>query len=226
MRNSENGQNGSRSVQFADGIPASDRQWEAIVACDAAFNDRFFYAVKTTRIFCRPSCKSKEPRRDHVLVFGKVGDAIGAGFRACKRCKPTGERLPDQEWVHQITAYIDSHLQDDLSLESLSQISHGSVFHMHRTFKRLQGVTPIAYIQNRRIAEAGRLLACSGLGITEVAAKVGLPNVPYFTTLFKRVTGRTPAEYRTANLNSEPRERKDEHESSECSAGPVDAGRY
>ncbi|TYP79697.1 bifunctional transcriptional activator/DNA repair enzyme AdaA [Paenibacillus methanolicus] len=204
MRSNESGSNGGERDRPREGRPASDQQWDAIIACDGASNGTFFYAVKTTRIFCRPSCKSREPKRDHVLVFDDARDAAGAGFRACKRCKPTGERMPDQEWVHQMTDYIDAHLQEDLSLESLSQVCHGSVFHMHRTFKRLQGVTPIVYIQHRRIAEARSLLAQSGLSISEVAANVGLTNVPYFTTLFKRKTGMTPAEFRTTMQKIEP----------------------
>ncbi|MFC4101954.1 bifunctional transcriptional activator/DNA repair enzyme AdaA [Paenibacillus xanthanilyticus] len=227
MRTSNrSGLDGRGRDKLAAGRPASDQQWEAIIACDNASNGAFIYAVTTTRIFCRPSCKSREPKRDHVVVFDSARDAAGAGFRACKRCKPTGDRLPDQEWVHQITDYIDTHLQEDLSLESLSQICHGSVFHMHRTFKRLQGETPVQYIQHRRIAEASSLLARSGLGIAEVAAKVGLPNVPYFTTLFKRKTGMTPAEFRTTAMkNGEQDKGKDDGDASQVNPNPVDADR-
>lgn len=225
MRKGESGPSGGGRNRPADGHSPSDQQWEAITQNDAAFNGNFFYAVKTTRIFCRPSCKSREPKRGHVLVFGTARDAAGAGFRACKRCKPTGDRLPDQEWVHQMTDYIDAHLQDDLTLESLAQHCHGSVFHMHRMFKRLQGVTPIVYIQNKRIAEAKRLLSRSGRSIAGVAAEVGLPSVSYFTTLFKRRTGLTPAEYRAAARSAETHERKDGHESNPEDAHLVDADR-
>ncbi|OZB99167.1 bifunctional transcriptional activator/DNA repair enzyme AdaA [Paenibacillus sp. XY044] len=173
-----------------------EEKWQAIVSNDAAYDFRFFYGVSTTGIFCRPSCKSRPPNKENVQIFQHADEALAARFRPCKRCKPTGEKLPDQEWVIQITDYIDHHFREKLSLEHLADVCHGSPFHLQRTFKRVQGISPVEYIQRKRIQEAIRLLTQTDESITEIAAGVGIPNVPYFITLFKKITGQTPIEFR------------------------------
>ncbi|MCL6516648.1 Ada metal-binding domain-containing protein [Alicyclobacillus sp.] len=62
--------------------------WHAIVNCDVAYDGRFYYGVVSTGVFCRPSCRSKTPKREHVRIFLTTGEARAAGFRPCKRCKP------------------------------------------------------------------------------------------------------------------------------------------
>jgi AraC family transcriptional regulator of adaptative response / methylphosphotriester-DNA alkyltransferase methyltransferase len=171
-------------------------QWQAIVNNDAAYNDKFFYGVKTTGIFCRPSCRSRIPKKENVLIFQSSGEALAAHFRPCKRCKPTGERLPEREWISIITNYIDHHYNEKLTLETLAAICHSSPYHLHRIFKKLTGVTPVVYIQQIRVNHAKEQLEKSNRPIAEIAAAAGISNVSYFITLFKKKTGQTPAEYR------------------------------
>ncbi|MED4585448.1 bifunctional transcriptional activator/DNA repair enzyme AdaA [Brevibacillus choshinensis] len=182
----------------------TDEKWQAIIHNDASYDGSFFYAVKTTRIFCRPSCKSKAPNKENVRIFANPQQALTAKFRPCKRCKPTGQRLPDREWVEQITQYIDEHFRERLTLESLAEECHGSPYHLHRTFKRIKGVTPVEYVQQTRIQAAQEMLVHTDHSIAEIASSVGMQNTPYFMTLFKKMTGRTPTEYRqfTHNLPS------------------------
>ncbi len=148
--------------------------------------DSFFYAVKTTGIFCRPSCQSKPPKKENVRVFQHADHAVTGKFRPCKRCKPTGRRLPDEEWVAIVTAFIDKHYTEALTLETLADISHGSPYHLHRTFKRIKGMTPVAYIQNQRIEKAKELLRSTDKAVADIGISVGLHNTPYFVTLFKK----------------------------------------
>ncbi|MEI7024732.1 bifunctional transcriptional activator/DNA repair enzyme AdaA [Paenibacillus sp. y28] len=191
-----------RSLQeHVRGEHVTERQWQAIVANDAAYDGMFFYAVKTTGIFCRPSCKSKTPNKENVWIFPTPKHALSAHFRPCKRCKPTGERLPDTEWVAQMTQYIDQNYKEALTLGLLADMCHGSPYHLHRTFKRVKGITPMAYIQQVRMGRAKELLAGSDDPMTDIVADVGLPNLPYFITLFKKMTGYTPAEYRRTSRN-------------------------
>lgn len=174
----------------------TEEKWQAILLNDANYNQQFFYAVKSTGIFCKPSCKSRSPKKENVLIFKHVEEALTAHFRPCKRCKPTGDRLPDQEWVVQIKNYIDQNYTDKLTLEILADVCHGSPYHLHRTFKRITGVTPVEYIQQTRINTARNYLIHSKKTIAEIALLVGLPNTPYFITLFKKKNGLTPVEYR------------------------------
>ena len=85
---------------------------------------------------------------------------------------------------------------DTLTLEFLAITCHGSPYHLHRTFKRVKGITPAAYIQQKRIEQAKEQLVSSTASIAQVGASIGMSNTPYFITLFKRMTGHTPAIYR------------------------------
>ncbi|WP_082129870.1 bifunctional transcriptional activator/DNA repair enzyme AdaA [Aneurinibacillus tyrosinisolvens] len=177
----------------------TEEKWQAILHNDASYDAAFIYAVKTTGIFCRPSCKSRTPKKENVRLFQNAQQALSANFRPCKRCKPTGERLPDNEWVAQITRYIDTNYSETLTLETLADMCHGSPYHLHRTFKRIKGVTPIEYIQQTRIARAIEYLINSDKAVASIALAVGMSNTPYFITVFKKKTGRTPAAYRQLN---------------------------
>ncbi|TYS11596.1 methylphosphotriester-DNA--protein-cysteine methyltransferase family protein [Bacillus subtilis] len=176
--------------------PVSDEQWQAVVDNNASYDGQFFYAVKTTGIFCRPSCKSRVPKRENIGFFENADQALAAHFRPCKRCKPTGQRLPDEEWIAFITEYVDSHCDEKLTLEVLAFLSHGTPYHLHRTFKKLKGMTPVDYIQHVRIEKAKMLLTTCDDPVSKVGESVGLSNTSYFITLFKRKTGQTPEAYR------------------------------
>lgn len=176
--------------------PVSDEQWQAVVDNNASYDGQFFYAVKTTGIFCRPSCKSRVPKRENIGFFKNADQALAANFRPCKRCKPTGQRLPDEEWIAFITEYVDSHCDEKLTLEILALQSHGTPYHLHRTFKKIKGMTPVDYIQHVRIEKAKMLLTTIDDPVSEVGESVGLSNTPYFITLFKKKTGQTPEAYR------------------------------
>lgn len=178
------------------GKQPSDEQWTAIIHNDTQYDDQFIYAVRTTGIFCRPSCKSKEPVKSNVRIFQNPEEAISAHFRPCKRCKPTGERLPDREWVEQIKSYIESHYAEVITLEHLADYCHGSPYHLQRTFKRVTGITPVEYVQQKRVEHAKAYLLKTKLSVSEIALHVGMANVPYFITMFKKKTGYTPKEYR------------------------------
>lgn len=186
----------------------SDEHWQALIENDASYNGLFFYAVKTTGIFCKPSCKSRVPKKENVRIFQSAQEAIAANFRPCKRCKPTEQNLPEQEWINKITNFIDENYDDKLTLETLAEISHGSPYHLQRTFKKIIGLTPAEYIQEVRINKAKKLLIDSNFAVSEIARKTGIPNKPYFTTLFKKMTGETPAQYRMLNRNSEDEKRE------------------
>lgn len=180
----------------------TDEVWHAIVSNDHTYDNSFFYAIVTTGIFCKPSCRSRIPNKENVYIFQTASEALEANFRPCKRCKPLDERLPDEAWVEQITEYIHLNYAKPLTLQTIAEMCHGSAYHLLRTFKRIKGITPAAYIQKYRIEKSITALLGTDLTVQEVARSVGIPNTPYFITLFKRVVGRTPNEYRYANRNA------------------------
>lgn len=94
--------------------------------------------------------------------------------------------MPDSEWVDLITEYIDKNFTEKLTLESLADICHGSPYHMHRTFKKIKGITLVEYIQQVRVHAAKKYLIQTNKSIGDIAICVGIANAPYFITLFKR----------------------------------------
>ncbi|MFS0725996.1 bifunctional transcriptional activator/DNA repair enzyme AdaA [Paenibacillus sp. 1P07SE] len=176
----------------------AELRWQAVLSNNASQDGLFWYAVRTTGIFCRPSCKSRPPKRENIAFYDTPAEALADGFRPCKRCRPTGSRLPDEEWVAQAAACIDNHFAEELSLQRLAEMCHGSPYHLQRTFKRILGLSPLAYLQHARIRQAQELLHTTGLTTREIGARVGMANLSYFTTLFKRYTGTTPAHYRSS----------------------------
>ncbi|MBE7128361.1 Ada metal-binding domain-containing protein [Bacillus mycoides] len=177
----------------------TNEYWQAIIYNDSTYDDKFFYAVKSTGIFCRPSCKSRIPNKNNVRIFLKTEQALHENFRPCKRCKPNGLTLPNEEWVEQIKEYIQKHYCDVLTLDLLAEICHGSPYHLQRTFKKIVGISPIEYIQQFRIKKATEYLSHTNQSIMEISTDVGIENPDYFATLFKKKTGFTPTEYRKKN---------------------------
>jgi AraC family transcriptional regulator of adaptative response / methylphosphotriester-DNA alkyltransferase methyltransferase len=186
--------------QAADGAGSMpDEMWQAIVDNDLSFDGKFYYAVTTTGIFCRPSCKSRAPKKEHVRIFHDPQQALSENYRPCKRCKPNGKRLPNEEWVSQIEHFIQNNYAEALTLDMLADMCHGSPYHLQRTFKRIKGVTPAEFIQQTRIAKAMHFLSATDKTMIHIALAVGIRNPTHFVTLFKKRTGLTPTDYRQLN---------------------------
>jgi AraC family transcriptional regulator of adaptative response / methylphosphotriester-DNA alkyltransferase methyltransferase len=173
-----------------------ERFWQAIVANDAAYDGTFYYAVTTTGVFCRPSCKSRLPKKENVRIFGDRQTAILENYRPCKRCRPDGMRLHDEEWTSLMTTYIEERYAEPLTLSILAEQFYASVYHLQRTFKRVKGVTPLTYLQQARIDAAKRLLVETDIAVNAIGVQVGIPNAAYFATLFQKKTGFSPSEFR------------------------------
>lgn len=176
--------------------PEEEQRWQSVLDNDATQDGHFWYAVRTTGIFCRPSCKSRPPKRAHVQFYDEVTAALQDGYRPCKRCRPDADKLPEEAWVAHTVAYVDVHYAEDLTLGKLAEVYHGSPYHLQRTFKRMTGCSPSVYLQQVRISRAQELLRSSSLSVREIGHQIGYRNLPYFITLFKRFTGDTPAHYR------------------------------
>ncbi|MFC4769110.1 amino acid permease [Effusibacillus consociatus] len=137
-----------------------DELWKAIISCDKRYDGQFFYGVLTTGIFCRPSCKSRTPKREHVRIFSTTEDARTAGLRPCKRCNPEVHNWngSDEELVVRAKNLIESCFHEPLTLTGLSMKLHVSPYYFHRTFRRTTGKTPAQHLVSRRIDAAKLLL--------------------------------------------------------------------
>lgn len=183
--------------------------WKAITENDIGFDDQFFYGVQTTGIFCRPSCKSRLPNKENVRIFKNAFIALEQGYRPCKRCKPDGLKLPAEEWSQQIKEWLDNHYTEDVTLHILADIFHSSPYHLQRSFKRSTGLSPLFYLQQKRLEKAAQELLTTTRSVTDIGKTVGFANPSYFITLFKKKTGQTPAQFRKGVNHNEPKRTSD-----------------
>src|SRR6185436_227128 len=143
-----------RSARKKEAIPMTEATaWEQVLHRDASADERFFYGVTTTGIYCRPSCPSRRPKRDNVAFFSSSEAAERAGFRACQRCRPNRAKSPDRA-VQRARDYIDTHIGDlsdeRITLDLLGEESGLSPYHLQRKFKEVVGLTPAQYIRARK----------------------------------------------------------------------------
>ncbi|KZZ82639.1 bifunctional transcriptional activator/DNA repair enzyme AdaA [Bacillus sp. SJS] len=172
--------------------------YETILSRTAKYDGLYYVGITSTKIFCRPSCRSKTPKRENVRVYRSIQEAIDAGFRACKRCKPevSGLHGPDAELAEKLKELIHHQYREALTLNTMALQLAISPYHLLRVFKRVTGLTPSKYLMNYRMSEAKKLLLADQKAIAEVAAETGFSNPPHFSSVFKKIAGCTPQEYR------------------------------
>jgi AraC family transcriptional regulator of adaptative response/methylated-DNA-[protein]-cysteine methyltransferase len=155
--------------------------WNAVVAHDIGADGGFFYSVRTTGVYCRPGCASRQPRRENVTFYETAAEAEAAGFRPCKRCRPneasSGERHIAA--VERACALIRSH--DTLpSLAEMASAAGISRFHFHRVFKQVTGTTPREWGKAHRLDRfADRLAAGEDIAQSAFAAGFGASSRAY-----------------------------------------------
>jgi AraC family transcriptional regulator of adaptative response/methylated-DNA-[protein]-cysteine methyltransferase len=138
--------------------PDPESAWQQVLGRDRTA--RFFYAVATTGVFCRPSCKSRRPLRSNVRFFGTVEEAQAAGFRPCKRCRPG---IACSSPLDEVRGYIERNLDRPVRLEQLGRIAKLSPFTVQRLFKQEMGVSPLQY---QKALRAGSLRSALRRGET------------------------------------------------------------
>jgi len=171
--------------------------WQAVVERDATADGTFVYAVRSTGIYCRPSCPSRRPKRQHVVFFEQPAAAEGAAFRPCLRCEPQA-RTADGEQVafaQQVCRYIEEHLDSSLTLETLSMHFHRSPYHLQRTFKHIMGVTPRQYAEACRLDQLKAGLRRDN-DVTSAAYDAGYGSSSRIYERTPTQLGMTPATYR------------------------------
>lgn len=176
--------------------PAPDPRYAAIARRDPAADGAFFYAVRTTGVYCRPSCAARLARPENVSFHPDCAAAEQAGFRPCKRCRPN---QPPQQARHAAIVQRACHLIDTAesapALATLARDAGLSPFHFHRVFKQAVGVTPKAYAAARRAARVQDGLATAGT-VTQAIYDAGF-NAPsrFYGDAGDRL-GMTPGAYR------------------------------
>jgi AraC family transcriptional regulator of adaptative response / methylphosphotriester-DNA alkyltransferase methyltransferase len=174
-----------------------EEKWRAVLKRKSQYDGLFFVGVKSTKIFCRPSCKSKRPLGKNVLFFENIKQAEQAGYRPCKRCRPELlEYQPIKEIAEKVKLLFDNHFTRQKELaKKIGQI--GLNYHRIVTiFKKYYDVTPKKYYDNLRLEEAKKKLIDTNDAIIDIAYSVGFQSLSAFYTFFRKNMNSSPSKYR------------------------------
>jgi AraC family transcriptional regulator of adaptative response/methylated-DNA-[protein]-cysteine methyltransferase len=195
----------STTREGSQGDITRDPRWAALVGRDPKSDGQFFYSVKTTGVFCRPSCGARTPRPENVAFHPTVRAAEEAGFRACLRCQPSGATRAEENArkVAALCQYIDR-TDPPPTLEALARHVGWSVYHLHRVFRAVTGLTPKAYAEARRDERMRASLAQSRT-VTQAIYDAGFNSSGRFYEKADRVLGMKPDHYRTGGARTQIR---------------------
>ena len=172
-----------------------EEMWAAVSQRNHRFDLAFVYAVRTTGIYCRPSCPARRPRQHNVVFFRTYEDAEREGFRACRRCRPRSPETAAEQSIKRARDYIDTHLEDSVTLDTLATEVGLSPFHLQRVFKRCVGLSPKAY-QNARRLESFKTCMKKGKTVLEATYESGYGSSRSLYEQAGAGLGMTPGTYR------------------------------
>jgi AraC family transcriptional regulator, regulatory protein of adaptative response / methylated-DNA-[protein]-cysteine methyltransferase len=185
------------TVQTAPPFSSDEERWAAVVRRDRAADGVFYYSVRTTGVYCRPSCAARLARRAHVRFHATCAEAEQAGCRPCKRCQPTEPALAEQHAAAVTKACRLIEATEDIpDLDGLAAAAGMSRFHFHRVFKTLTGVTPKAYAAAHRAQRVRDELSRADT-VTEAIYGAGFHSNGRFYATSSQVLGMTPTNFRS-----------------------------
>jgi AraC family transcriptional regulator of adaptative response/methylated-DNA-[protein]-cysteine methyltransferase len=173
-----------------------EEKWAAVCSRDRACDGLFYTGVRTTGVYCRPSCAAR-PLRKNVSFYDTPAAAEAAGLRACKRCRPL-ELVGDSRMVarmRELCRHIEKHADEPLTLAELAKRASVSAFHLQRSFKALVGVSPKAYAEACRLKRFKSGLR-SGKSVTEATYDAGFGSSSRVYERIDTRLGMTPRQYR------------------------------
>ena len=195
----------ANSRQDTYAFPTDEERWQALMRRDPAADGAFYYSVRTTGVYCRPSCAARLARRENVRFHASCEEAEQAGFRPCKRCKPNELALADRQAVAVAKACRAIEQAEQMpNLDELADIAGMSRFHFHRVFKALIGVTPKAYADRLRVQRTREELKQSS-SVTEAIYGGGYGSSGRFYAGTAAALGMTPTRFRAGGSGEEIR---------------------
>ncbi len=181
----------------------TDPRWSAVVNREPAADGQFVYAVRTTGVYCRPSCAARSPRPENVALYATPEEAEREGFRPCRRCRPNEAPLRERNAVLIAAACRRIEAADEPpSLSALAEGAGLSPDHFHRLFKAATGVTPKAYADAHRSRRVREGLARGETTVSETMVEAGFGSSGRFYAATDEMLGMMPKEYRAGGRNA------------------------
>ncbi|MBR0687870.1 bifunctional DNA-binding transcriptional regulator/O6-methylguanine-DNA methyltransferase Ada [Bradyrhizobium manausense] len=182
---------------------AQDPRWMAVVSRDASKDGKFVYSVKTTGIYCRPSCPSRLAKPINVAFHATCQEAEKAGFRACRRCQPNKASLAEQHAAAVAAACRQIEQAEELpKLEAIAAAAGMSPYYFHRLFKSVTGLTPKAYGVAHRAKRVRAQLATGKSSVTETIYGAGFNSNSRFYETSNDMLGMTPTAFRDGGADT------------------------
>jgi AraC family transcriptional regulator of adaptative response/methylated-DNA-[protein]-cysteine methyltransferase len=179
-------------------LPSTDEMYRALVDRNAEYEGIFFVGVKTTGVFCRPTCPSRKPRRDNVQFFATTRDALSGGFRPCRRCRPLHAAGDPPGWLEPLLERVDREPQRRWTDRDLS-VMQLEPTRVRRWFKANHGMTFQAYSRARRLGLALHQLHGSQTAALDAAWDHGFESLSGFREAFTQWFGHSPAQARSSD---------------------------
>ncbi len=178
----------------------ADSAWEAVLSHDRCCDGRFVYAVSSTRVYCRPSCPSRRPTRNHVMFFESPQLAEAAGYRACLRCRPQSvDGSAAEERVERALCYLDDHVDELITLRQLAVHVGLSPCHVQRVFTRTVGLSPKEYQRAKRMNRFTASLK-RGETVTNATYEAGFGSSSRLYAHVHEDLGMTPSAFRSGGI--------------------------
>ena len=195
-----------RQAELVHATRAPERRfWQAVAKRDGRYDGAFVFAVRSTRIYCRPSCPARRPRREQVKFFRVPEAAECAGFRPCRRCDPrSAPRSAESRLIQQACSLMERSSEDPIRVASVASGTGVSPFRLQRTFRRLMGISPHGYAQSIRLRRLKTRLR-EGNDVTTALYEAGYGSS---SRLYERSNGHlgmTPATYQRGGRGMEIR---------------------
>jgi AraC family transcriptional regulator, regulatory protein of adaptative response / methylated-DNA-[protein]-cysteine methyltransferase len=186
-------------------LAAADPRWAAVVARDPGADGSFFYSVRTTGVYCRPSCAARPARPENVAFHDTAADAERAGFRPCRRCRPDLPALAERQadLVARVCRQIEA-ADAEPGLKALAEAAGLSPSHLHRIFKAATGLTPKAYGAAHRARRVREQLGRGG-NVTDAIYGAGFGSNGRFYEKSSQMLGMTPSQYRAGGAGTDIR---------------------
>lgn len=201
---------------YADAYSSEEQRWSAVVHRDSHADGQFYYSVKTTGVYCRPSCPSRPALRKNVSFHSSCEEAERAGFRACKRCRPNSPSLAGEHAAAVARACrLIERADETPNLDALAATAGMSRFHFHRVFKNITGLTPKAFAAARLARRVRDGLPKHGK-VTDAIYDAGFNSNGRFYAKSREVLGMAPASFRTGGTGESIR-----FAVGECSLGSI-----
>jgi AraC family transcriptional regulator of adaptative response/methylated-DNA-[protein]-cysteine methyltransferase len=171
------------------------KYWMAVLNRDKEFDGRFVYAVRSTGIYCRPTCPSRRPNRAHVVFFTASEKAEQAGFRPCRRCEPAAKTVSQSELLRQVCRHLEANSSESVPAAALSRTFNISSSHLQRLFKRALGVSIAQYAKACRMKSFKKVVR-NGTDVTAAIYEAGFGSSSRLYETSDSILGMTPAAYR------------------------------